>query len=133
MRKNSRSETASTPNEVGISWEKFSPERVESARKGGTPLFIDFTAEWCINCKVNEGTVLNTAPVAAAFRDKKVVTLRADWTDFDPVIGEWLKRFKRIGVPLYVLYLPGQDTPILFPELLSQKLVIDAVSGASPN
>ena len=67
-------------------------------------VFIDFTAQWCINCKANEAAVLNTAPVAAAFQEKHVLTLRADWTDFDPVITQWLKKFDRIGVPLYVLF-----------------------------
>lgn len=111
-------------NAVGIVWEKFTPERVEQARKAGQPVFIDFTAEWCVNCKVNEAAVLNTAPVAAAFREKNVLTLKADWTDFDPVITEWLKKFQRIGVPLYVLYRPGEDQPFVFPELLTTGLVL---------
>jgi thiol:disulfide interchange protein DsbD len=120
-------EGAATANEVGITWEPFSPDKVEKARKAGQPVFIDFTANWCINCKVNESTVLNTAPVAAAFKENHVLTLRADWTNFDPVISDWLKKFQRIGVPLYVLYRPGEEAPQVFPELLTQKLVLNAL------
>jgi thiol:disulfide interchange protein DsbD len=57
-----------------------------------------------------------------------VLTVRADWTDFDPVISQWLKKFDRIGVPLYVLYVPGEEAPVVFPELLTKKLVLDAVA-----
>jgi thiol:disulfide interchange protein len=87
-------------------------------------VFIDFTAEWCINCKTNEKLVLNTATVAKALKDKNVLTLKADWTDFDPEIGNWIKRFNRAGVPVYVLYRPGEEQPVLFPELLTQGIVL---------
>lgn len=131
LKKGAASEAEAKANAVGITWEKFSPERVEAARKAGQPVFIDFTAEWCVNCKVNEAGVLNTAPVAAAFREKNVLTLRADWTDFDPVITEWLKKFQRIGVPLYVLYRPGEDQPFIFPELLTTNLVLGELAKIS--
>jgi thiol:disulfide interchange protein DsbD len=91
-------------------------------------VFLDFTAEWCVNCKVNERAVLNTAPIAALFKEKNVLTLKADWTDFDPVISEWLKKFQRIGVPLYVLYRPGEDAPVLLPELLTTNLVLSELA-----
>ncbi len=117
-------EAGTQPNAVGIAWEKFTPERVEKARQAGQPVFIDFTAEWCVNCKVNEKGVINTAPVAAVLKEKNVLTLRADWTDFDPVITEWLKKFERIGVPLYVLYRPGEEKPFVFPELLTTNLLL---------
>jgi thiol:disulfide interchange protein DsbD len=116
------------PNAVGIVWEKFSPDRVEQARQAGRAVFLDFTAEWCVNCKVNERAVLNTAPIAALFKEKNVLTLKADWTDFDPVISEWLKKFQRIGVPLYVLYRPGEDAPVLLPELLTTNLVLSELA-----
>ncbi|MEQ1860604.1 MAG: protein-disulfide reductase DsbD domain-containing protein [Chthoniobacteraceae bacterium] len=124
LHKTTQADAEVKANAVGIVWEKFSPERVEQARKAGQPVFLDFTAEWCVNCKVNEAGVLNTAPVAAVFKDKGVLTLKADWTDFDPVITDALKKFERIGVPLYVLYRPGEDAPVLFPELLTTNLVL---------
>jgi thiol:disulfide interchange protein DsbD len=124
LHKGASAEEQTKPNAVGIAWEKFTPERVEKARQSGQSVFIDFTAEWCVNCKVNEKGVINTAPVAAAFKEKNVLTLRADWTDFDPVITEWLKKFERIGVPVYVLYRPGEDAPVVFPELLTTNSVL---------
>ena len=108
---------------VGIVWEPFSEERLAEARKAG-PVFIDFTAEWCANCVANEKLVLNTKPIAEAFKEKRVTTLVADWTDFDPAITVWIKSFQRIGVPVYVLYLPGSSEPIVLSEILTQSVVL---------
>ena len=108
----------------GIAWQPFTPEKLMAAVQGGRPVFIDFTADWCLNCKYNEKFVLETAPVRAAFREKKIVALKADWTNADPVITEMLKKFKRAGVPVYVLYLPGVGEPVVFPEILSQTVVL---------
>ena len=108
----------------GIEWQPFSPESLAKAVADGKPVFIDFTAEWCLNCKYNEKAVLETEPVRAAFREKKIVALKADWTNPDPVITEMLKKFKRAGVPVYVLYIPGVSEPFVFPEILSQDLVL---------
>lgn len=111
------------PNSVGIVWEPFSEERLAEARKAG-PVFIDFTAKWCANCKTNEHFVINTEPIAKAFREKGVATLVADWTDFDPLITKWLKSFQRIGVPVYVLYPGPNKEPIVLSELLKQSILL---------
>ena len=96
----------------GIEWVAYSEERLADARKAGQPVFIDFTAEWCINCKTYERLVLSVDSIGAKFTEKKVLALRADWTNTDdPVVTRALKSFGRIGVPLYVLYRPGEDTP----------------------
>ncbi|HET6406599.1 MAG TPA: thioredoxin family protein, partial [Chthoniobacteraceae bacterium] len=124
LTKTRNADATASANEAGILWENFTPERVEMARKEGKPVFIDFTAEWCINCKTNEKLVLNTEPVAKAFKDKGVLTLKADWTDFDPEIGKWIKSYNRAGVPVYVLYRPGESQPVVFPELLTQGIVL---------
>ena len=108
----------------GIAWQPFTPEKLMAAVLGGRPVFIDFTADWCLNCKYNEKFVLETEPVRAAFREKKIVALKADWTNADPVITEMLKKFKRAGVPVYVLYLPGVGEPVVLPEILSQTVVL---------
>ena len=108
----------------GIEWQPFSPESLAKAIADGKPVFIDFTADWCLNCKYNEKFVLETEPVRAAFREKKIVAFKADWTNADPVITEMLKKFKRAGVPVYVLYLPGISEPFVFPEILSKDLVL---------
>ncbi len=108
----------------GIEWQPFSPDSLAKAIATGQPVFIDFTAEWCLNCKYNEKFVLETAPVQQAFREKKIIPLKADFTNFDPAITEMLKKFKRAGVPVYVLYLPGIAEPVVFPEILTQAVVL---------
>lgn len=132
LKKTKGAAIAATANDVGILWEAFTPERVAVAQKDGRPVFIDFTAEWCVNCKTNEKLVLNTEAVAKAFKNKNVLTLKADWTDFDPEIGKWIQKFNRAGVPVYVLYRPGEAQPVIFPELLTQKIVLDELSKIGP-
>jgi thiol:disulfide interchange protein DsbD len=97
-----------------ITWEPYTEESLAAARKAGQPVFVDFTAEWCINCKVYEGAVLATDKVGAKFKEKKILALRADWTNTsDPVVTKALKSFGRVGVPLYVLYRPGEEEPVV--------------------
>lgn len=114
-------------NELAASadWEKFSPDRLARALAEGRPTFIDFTAAWCITCKFNESTVLETADVRTAFSQRKILKLKADWTNGDPEITKLLKQFGRPGVPLYVLY-PGKTVqPVIFPELLTKNIVLE--------
>lgn len=128
LKKTKGTEAIAAANEYGITWETFSAERLSEATKQRLPVFIDFTADWCINCKTNENLVINTNAVSNALKEKKVVTMKADWTDLDPAIGEWIKKFNRIGVPVYVLYRPGEDQPVVFPELLTQKILLDELN-----
>ncbi len=109
-----------------IEWTDYSEERLAEARKAGTPVFIDFTAEWCINCKTYERLVLMNAAVGAKFSDKKVVPLRADWTNTeDPVVTRALKSYGRVGVPVYVLYRPGEDQPVVLDALTTGTLIAE--------
>ena len=107
----------------GIAWEPYSEERLAAALASGAPVFVDFTAEWCVNCKAYERLVLATEPVAAKFREKKIVPLKADWTDADPVITRALKSFNRVGVPLYILYRPGEPHPVVMDGLTTGGLI----------
>jgi thiol:disulfide interchange protein DsbD len=109
----------------GGGWEKFTAERLASELQQGHAVFIDFTAEWCITCKFNESTVLETAAVQAAFSERQIVKLKADWTNGDPAITKLLKQFGRPGVPLYVLYPGGTAQPYVFPELLTKNIVLE--------
>ncbi len=103
-----------------IEWDRYTDEVLAAARKEGRPVFVDFTAEWCINCKVYEGTVLATDKVGAKFAEKKILPLRADWTNTnDPAVTRALKSFGRVGVPLYVLYRPGESEPVVADALTS--------------
>jgi thiol:disulfide interchange protein DsbD len=93
----------------------------------GRPVFVDFTAAWCVSCQVNKRLVLNTEETQAAFAQAKVVRMRADWTRRDAVITQALARLGRNGVPVYVLFRPGRE-PLLLPEILSQRIVREALS-----
>src|SRR5204863_6405742 len=95
---------AANPTPSSGAWENFTPERLASELQQGHSVFIDFTAEWCITCKFNESTVLETEAVRTAFSERQIVKLKADWTNGDPAITKLLKQFGRPGVPLYVLY-----------------------------
>ncbi|HEX6137843.1 MAG TPA: thioredoxin family protein [Casimicrobiaceae bacterium] len=110
-------------------WERYSPERVAQLVDSGRPVFVDFTAAWCITCKVNERLVLQDARVREAFARAGAVLVRADWTRRDPVITEALAALGRSGVPVYVLYRKGRE-PHVLPEVLQRSTVIDALAAS---
>lgn len=99
-------------------WEMYSEERLEALRLQGVPVFVDFTAKWCLICQANKVT-LHSSEVQKAFNEKGVVTMIADWTKKDPSITKELEKLGRTGVPVYALY-PGD--PALLPHILPQTL-----------
>jgi thiol:disulfide interchange protein len=108
-------------------WEPFSKERLDELEKAGVPVFIDFTAKWCLICQTNH-RVLMQERVLNAFKEKNVVLMQADFTKKDPAIGNELKKQGRAGVPLYLI-LPGQSNqkPLILPQLLTTDNIIEAV------
>ena len=112
----------------GLTWEPFTPEKLDELRKAGKPVFIDFTAAWCINCKVNEKLTLSDASVVQAFQTGQVVTLKADWTQRDETIGKFLATFGRTGVPFYVFY-PANGEPRPLPEAITPAIVKQALAS----
>lgn len=106
--------------------EPWSTTRVAELRGEGRTIFVDFTADWCLSCKVNERVALHSARVEQAFRDGDVAVLVADWTKADPAITAELARFKRNGVPLYLVYVRGGEPKVL-PQLLTPNLLVDAL------
>jgi len=120
-------EEAGGPDQYGVVWESFSPEKVAAARADGKPVFIDFTAKWCLTCKANKAVVFASDEVKRRFEQLGVVMVKADWTKRNPVITEALEQFGRSGVPLYVLYDGKSDTPMILPELLNPGIVLDAL------
>jgi thiol:disulfide interchange protein DsbD len=116
-----------------LAWADFAGTDVEALARGGRTVFIDFTASWCVTCKVYEQTVIETDEVKAAFQKGCVETVKADYTNEDPKITEWLKRFRRPGVPMYVILPAGRpDSPILLPDLLTQRAVLEGLQRAGP-
>ena len=109
-------------------WQTWAPGRVEAALTGGNPVFVDFTAAWCITCQYNKKTTLESAGVMAEFLAKKVQLLRADWTRRDPAITQALAGLGRSGVPVYVLYQPGH-APVVFTEILGTSELRTALAG----
>jgi thiol:disulfide interchange protein DsbD len=109
--------------------EPWSPERVAALQAQGKPVFVDFTAAWCVTCQVNERTALATQAVSDAFAHTGAVYLKADWTKRDASIANALTAQGRSGVPLYLVYGKG-PTPRVLPQLLTSGIVIDALNAA---
>lgn len=107
-------------------WMPFSKEKVAELRGQGRPVFIDFTATWCITCQVNKRVAINQPEVVKRFGEIKVARLKADWTLQDPLITAALAEFGRNGVPLYVYYPVGGDA-MLLPEVLTTGIVLAAL------
>jgi thiol:disulfide interchange protein DsbD len=98
-------------------WQAWAPGRVETELAAGHPVFVDFTAAWCITCQYNKKTTLANADVLADLRARQVTLLRADWTRRDPAITVALEQLGRSGVPVYVLHQAGKP-PVVFSEIL---------------
>jgi thiol:disulfide interchange protein DsbD len=106
-----------TASSNGSAWQAWAPGRVEAELAAGHPVFVDFTAAWCITCQYNKKTTLNNADVLADMRTHQVTLLRADWTRRDPAITVALEQLGRNGVPVYVLHRVGKP-PVVFSEIL---------------
>jgi thiol:disulfide interchange protein/DsbC/DsbD-like thiol-disulfide interchange protein len=111
-------------------WQQFSQATLDKALASGRPVFIDFTADWCITCKTNERFALDTPKVRQEFSKRNVIALKADWTKGDPEITEILKKHGRAGVPMYLVYPSGskETEPVLLPELITSQTVLDALN-----
>lgn len=115
---------------AGTQWEPFTPALVQKYRAQGRPVFVDFTASWCLSCQVNERVVLDRADVQRRLASSGVALLRADWTRHDEVIAQTLAGLGRSGVPTYALYPadPAKE-PHLLPEVLTPGIVFDALDS----
>jgi thiol:disulfide interchange protein DsbD len=113
---------------AGSRWEPWSQAAVDKYRAAGRPVFVDFTASWCLSCQVNERVALRTTAVDEAFKQHNVALLKADWTSHDDAISQALASYGRSGVPAYALYASNQSTPTLLPEVLTPGIVVDALN-----
>jgi thiol:disulfide interchange protein DsbD len=119
-----------------LQWQPFSNAVLEEAQNEGKPVFVDFTAAWCLSCQVNERAVLEDRSVEQELLHRHYILLRADWTRYDPEITSELSRVGRSGVPTYVIISgPGGRATHVLPELLTRGVVLDAIrqAGAAPD
>ena len=119
---------AATVTSSGPVSEPYSRETLESRLAVG-PVFVNFTAAWCITCKVNDLVALHSDKVRAVFERHQVSYLEADWTNEDPVITRALAEYGRSGVPLYLLYAKGSSSARILPQILTQSIVIEAIEA----
>ena len=115
------------PVENEVKWQKWSAERVASLRAEDRIIYVDFTARWCATCQANKKLVFGNDEVLQYFADNKIVALRGDWTNQDPLITAELAKYNRSAVPFNVIWMPSQPDPILLPELLTAGTVLDAL------
>jgi DsbC/DsbD-like thiol-disulfide interchange protein/cytochrome c biogenesis protein CcdA len=101
----------------------FTEAKLEDLRKQNRPVFAYFTADWCLSCKVNEAAAIERSSVRDAFQRNKVAVLVGDWTDGDPILGRFIERHNRAGVPLYLYYAPGAKEPQVLPQVLTPSML----------
>lgn len=113
-------------------WEPYSEARLNELLREGKPVFLNFTASWCISCLVNERVALSDAKVKETFKQEGIIYLKGDWTNRDLAITQFLQKFNRSGVPLYVFYPAGKsDQPAELPQILTPDIVVSAVTDTS--
>ena len=116
------------PKQDTLVWKPWTPDALSAARATGHPVFVDYTAAWCLSCQVNEKVVLRSADVVKQLSGNHVELLKADWTNYDPAITAALASVARSGVPTYVIYPPGEKAnPDVLPELLTKDIVLKAI------
>lgn len=113
---------------VTSKWQPWSPDRVAELTAEGKPVFVDFTAAWCVSCQANKRMVLSRTDIEGEFAKKNIVLLRADWTNRDARISSALASMGRSGVPAYALYAPGKPIQLL-PEVLTTGIVRTAIAA----
>ncbi|HEX4650414.1 MAG TPA: thioredoxin family protein [Granulicella sp.] len=117
------------PKDTTLVWQPYSQQALDAARKAGHPVFIDFTASWCLSCQVNEKLVLHSSAVQHQFSARNITLLRADWTKYDANITQELASIHRSGVPTYVIYPADPNAPAdVLPELLTKDVVLTAIA-----
>jgi thiol:disulfide interchange protein DsbD len=112
----------------GLAAEPYSRERLEELVASG-PVFVNFSAAWCITCKVNELAALSSDGIRLTFEKNNVICLKADWTNEDPAITKALSEYGRSGVPLYLLYKKGSSRASILPQILTESIVIEAIEA----
>jgi thiol:disulfide interchange protein len=117
--------TTAEPDAFGLIWEPYSETRLAALMAQGRSVYLDFTAEWCITCQVNERLVFGSSEVRALIVQKNVALMKGDWTTKSPSITAALRRFGRNGVPVNVIIKKGdQNSAVILPNILTPSIVI---------
>jgi thiol:disulfide interchange protein DsbD len=116
---------------VELPSEPYSPARLAALQAEGQPVFVNYTAAWCVSCQVHDRVAITTRAAAAAFRRNGVAYLKADWTKKDAAIAADLARFGRAGVPLYLVYGKRGGEPVILPAILTEGVVVRALDAAA--
>jgi suppressor for copper-sensitivity B len=116
----------------GIQWQKFDPGAISTLVAGGKTVFVDVTADWCVTCQWNKKTVVEVGSVADWLSGPDVIAMKADWTQPDPVISDFLAQHGRYGIPFNIVYGPAAPQGIALPELLTANAVKSAAVQADP-
>lgn len=117
---------------TSIPYEVFSQKKLATLQNNHEKIFVYATAAWCITCKVNEKIALDTKEVQQFFIKENIQVLKADWTNRNDAILQYLQSFGRAGVPLYVYYGPEQP-PVVLPQLLTPELLINFIKRREKN
>ena len=117
---------------AGIQWQRFDPAAISTLVAGGKTVFVDVTADWCVTCQWNKKTVVEVGAIADWLSDPDVIAMKADWTQPDPVIADFLSQHGRYGIPFNIVYGPAAPQGIALPELLSAGAVKSAAVQADP-
>jgi thiol:disulfide interchange protein DsbD len=134
----SQTQAGSTPSDQAQKlgqWDAWSAEKVATAINKGQPVFVDFTAAWCVSCQFNKKVTFSNTSLLAEFASKNVLLLRADWTRYDPQITAALNELGRNGVPVYAWYAPGQSVRLLseLPSVSEIQGVLNPLKASPPN
>ena len=122
------------PSDSVIDWEPFSKKRLSELRNNGSPVMIDFSADWCLTCKYNLAYAIETSRVKAALEERKIVPMLADWTDGSPEIKAMLESLNSKSIPVLAFFPPNaksmkDSSPIILRDLITESQVLDAIEG----
>lgn len=120
---------AQPEEDASIPYSAYTDETLEAHLDANRPVFVNFTAAWCISCLANEKLAFSDKDIQKLFADNEIVYLKADWTNYDPEITKTLAKFGRAGVPLYLFYAPGEREPVILPQILTKRVITKTLLG----